>query len=265
MGQFTASRRSPIVSHSPVCPTLAGAVLASFGAVSLVLAGPLTPTPTATPLTERAQAPSGAQPLPAIAPAEASYDIGLTFGSQLSRNGLGPAISQEALVRGLKDALAGTPISAQQKDAAQQFMRAARDALVARNTTLGREFLEKNARESGVRKLGSNLQYRVLVAGDPKGAQPGSQDRLIVRYRVSLSDGTELDNSDQHDQLPAFRLNSVIPAWREALAAMTPGAKWQLFVPPELGYGADAPPPIPPGALLIYELELLRVEAPAGR
>jgi FKBP-type peptidyl-prolyl cis-trans isomerase FklB len=44
---------------------------------------------------------------------------------------------------------------------------------------------------------------------------------------------------------------------------MKPGAKWQLFVPPELGYGNNSPPMVPPGALLVYEIELLKVEPAA--
>jgi FKBP-type peptidyl-prolyl cis-trans isomerase len=53
----------------------------------------------------------------------------------------------------------------------------------------------------------------------------------------------------------------VIKGWREALSGMRPGAKWQVFVPPDLGYGANSPPSIPPGSLLVYELELLQIDA----
>jgi hypothetical protein len=58
-------------------------------------------------------------------------------------------------------------------------------------------------------------------------------------------------------------VNSVFKAWQEAFTAMKPGAKWQLFVPAELGYGNNSPPSVPPGALLVYELELLRVDPAA--
>lgn len=107
----------------------------------------------------------------------------------------------------------------------------------------------------------SGLQYRVLHEGDPKAPLPGPQDQITARYRASLADGTEIDRSDEHAQPAVFRLNSVIKGWREALSAMRPGAKWQLFEPPELGYGANSPPPIPPGSLLVYELEVIQVEA----
>ena len=43
---------------------------------------------------------------------------------------------------------------------------------------------------------------------------------------------------------------------------MKPGAKWRLFVPPALAYDNFTPPSIPPGSLLIFDLELLKIEPP---
>jgi FKBP-type peptidyl-prolyl cis-trans isomerase FklB len=106
----------------------------------------------------------------------------------------------------------------------------------------------------------SGLQYRVLNKGDSSAKSPGPTDQVTVRYKASLADGTVFDRSDTHDRPAMFRVNSVFKGWQEAFLAMKPGAKWQLFVPPELGYGANSPPGVPPGALLIYELELLQVE-----
>ena len=58
-----------------------------------------------------------------------------------------------------------------------------------------------------------------------------------------------------------FKVNGVIPGWQEALVLMKPGAKWQLFVPPELAYGATPHGGIPGGSLLIFDVELLSVKA----
>jgi len=190
----------------------------------------------------------------------ASYNIGLLVGTQLATNGLAPRISRAALLRGVNAGLGGKIPSAAQKDSAQQFIHASRTALAERNTEQAKRFLEKNVHSSGVQTLPSGLQYRVLAAGDPTAPLPGPRDQVTLRYRASLADGTEIDRSDEHNQAATFRLNSVIQGWREALSAMRPGAKWQVFVPPELGYGANSPPPIPPGALMVYELELLKVE-----
>src|SRR6266700_280666 len=198
---------------------------------------------------------------PPVTPEAGSYDIGLMLGSQLEHNGVAPIVSMDAVIRGLKEAVAGRAVTAQERDGALRFMRDAREALTEKNRAAGREFLERNAKEPGVLSMPSGLQYRVLNKGDSSAKSPGPTDQVTVRYRASLADGTVFDRSDTHDRPAMFRVNSVFKGWQEAFLAMKPGAKWQLFVPPELGYGANSPPGVPPGALLIYELELLQVEA----
>jgi len=234
-------------------PTLLLALLAAATAYGSPVAPPsvvgVETTPAAT-----------SQKPPAITQEAASYDIGLMLGSQLEHNGVLPNVSLDTVIRGLKDAAGGRAITAQERDAAVRFMHDARDVLVEKNRAAGREFLERNAKQPGVMTMPSGLQYRVLNKGDSKAKSPAPTDQVTVRYRASLADGTEFDRSDTHDRPATFRVNTVFKGWQEAFLAMKPGAKWQLFVPPELGYGANSPPGIPPGALLIYELELLRVE-----
>jgi FKBP-type peptidyl-prolyl cis-trans isomerase FklB len=234
-------------------PTLVLALLAAATAYGSPVAAPSVVVAETTPATT---APKG----PAITPEAASYDIGLMLGSQLEHNGVAPTVSVDAVIRGLKDAVGGRAITAQERDAALRFMRDAHDALAEKNRAAGREFLERNAKEPGVMSMPSGLQYRVLNKGDSNAKSPAPTDQVTVRYRASLADGTEFDRSDTHDRPAMFRVNSVFKGWQEAFLAMKPGAKWQLFVPPELGYGANSPPGVPPGALLVYELELLQVE-----
>jgi FKBP-type peptidyl-prolyl cis-trans isomerase FklB len=218
------------------------------------------PAAVAAPTTPAATAPKP----PPVAPEVGSYDVGLMLGSQLDHNGLlPPVLSLDAVIRGLKDAAGGRAVSAEERDTALRFMRDARDALAEKNRAAGREFLERNGKQPGVVTMPSGLQYRVLAKGDPDAKFPGPTDQVTVRYRASFADGTEYDRSDTHDRPATFRVNSVFKAWQEAFLAMKPGAKWQLFVPPELGYGNNSPPGVPPGALLVYELELLKVERAA--
>jgi FKBP-type peptidyl-prolyl cis-trans isomerase FklB len=209
-------------------------------------------------------APATAPPNPAAVTSEAgSYDVGLMLGSQLEHNGVVGIVSMDTVIRGLKDAVGGRAITTEERDTALRFMRDARDALTEKNRAQGREFLERNAKQPGVMTMTSGLQYRVIAEGDARGKSPSPTDDVTVRYRASLGDGKEIDRSDTHDRPATFRVNSVFKGWQEAFLAMKPGAKWQLFVPPELGYGSNPPPTVPPGALLIYELELLRIEPAA--
>ena len=206
-------------------------------------------------------APVAPKPLPVPATV-ASYDLGLMFGGQIEHNGLTGQINFDELIRGLKEGAAGHPMTADQRVAAVQFLREGRDALAERNKARANEFLAHNATEPGIVVMPSGLQYRVLKPGDPTGRSPIATDEVTVLYRASLQDGTEYDRSETHDRPATFRVNTVFKGWQEAFLAMKPGAKWQLFVPPELGYGANSPPQVPPGALLVYELELLKVTTP---
>jgi FKBP-type peptidyl-prolyl cis-trans isomerase len=204
----------------------------------------------------------GSTPAPAADPPTTSYQVGLLLGDQLDHNGLASKLTLNELIRGLKDGLAGRAQTAQERDATVRFMRNAHEVLAESNRKAAHEFLTRNAKETGVHTMPSGLQYRVLAEGDPSGKPPAETDQVTVRYRATLPDGREFDRSETHDRPAIFRVNGVFKAWQEAFLAMKPGAKWQLFVPPELGYNANTPPGVPPGSLLIYELELLKVEPP---
>lgn len=217
--------------------------------------------------TALAETPQAAPAPPSPPPAEVgSYDLGLMLGNQLANSGFGTGGSRKDLMRGIDDALAGKVPTTEQREAVSRFSRSNRAALAASNAKLAAEFLARNAHAPGITSMPSGLQYQVLAAGVPQQAPPAPTDEVTLRYHLSLADGTVLDRSEDHTQgQPVFRVNAVIPAWREALLAMRPGASWRLFVPPDLGYGANPPPPIPPGALLVFDLELMGVErAPQG-
>jgi FKBP-type peptidyl-prolyl cis-trans isomerase len=78
-----------------------------------------------------------------------------------------------------------------------------------------------------------------------------------VNYRGTLLDGTEFDSSYRRGQPATFQVGKVIPGWTEALQLMKPGAKYELFIPPQLAYDMRSRPPIPPGSMLIFDVELL--------
>ncbi|XP_033022071.1 peptidyl-prolyl cis-trans isomerase FKBP2-like [Lacerta agilis] len=82
-------------------------------------------------------------------------------------------------------------------------------------------------------------------------------------YTGKLEDGTEFDSSLTRDQPFIFSLGTgqVIKGWDRGLLGMCEGEKRKLVIPSELGYGdRGAPPKIPGGATLIFEVELLKIE-----
>lgn len=130
-------------------------------------------------------------------------------------------------------------------------------ASAERSQKAGEAFLAENAAREGVVALKSGLQYRILKAGD--GRKPTLADTVVVHYRGSLVDGTELGSSYRSGKPGAFPLRAAIAGWREALQLMPAGSKWQLFVPPHLAYGERGAGRIGPNATLVFEAELVSV------
>lgn len=123
----------------------------------------------------------------------------------------------------------------------------------------GEKFLAENAKKPGVKTTASGLQYKAVTEGT--GKKPKATDTVEVHYRGTLIDGTEFDSSYKRKQSISFPLNRVIAGWTEGLQLMTIGSKYQLFIPYQLGYGAQgAAGAIPPYAALIFEVELLGIK-----
>ena len=147
------------------------------------------------------------------------------------------AIVSDSFVRGLKDGMQGKQLSPADQQQLQAYARSAGDAMAARNANAAKEFLAKNGRVKGVVTTASGLQYKILDAGDKKAPPIGPTDSVTVDYRGKLINGTEFDSSYSRGVPATFPVNGVIKGWQEALVLMKPGAKWQLFIPPELAYG----------------------------
>lgn len=204
-----------------------------------------------------------------------SYALGQSMGSSLSASKL--EIDPAFFNAGFYDALDGvqrmtqeeiqaTLMAAQQE--AQQQQMAERGAMMEKNQQAAEEFLAKNASAEGVVTTDSGLQYKVLQEGE--GKSPAADDTVTVHYEGRLIDGSVFDSSIQRGEPATFPVNGVIAGWTEALQLMKPGAKYQLTIPPELGYGErGAGARIEPNSALVFDVELLSIapeadEAAAG-
>lgn len=196
-----------------------------------------------------------------------SYMIGHQIGSNFKRDGL--EIDVKMFQNGINEALAGekSPLTPEESQALMQNlqkemqgkMAAKQKAEGEKNETAGKEFLKANAKKPGVKTTKSGLQYKVITEG--KGESPKASDKVTTNYRGTLIDGTEFDSSYKRGEPASFNVGGVIPGWTEALQLMKPGSKWQLWVPPELGYGANgAGDMIGPQATLAFEVELLKID-----
>jgi FKBP-type peptidyl-prolyl cis-trans isomerase len=199
---------------------------------------------------------------PAPAPVNSpSYSAGLQFGDGMHRAGITDELDLDAFMRGIKDGLAGKTVAPEDRERLNKFFSELRNKLIDRNHAAAKEFLDKNHTAAGVVTTASGLQYKVVEPGNSAAASPGPTDQVTVQYRGRLLDGTEFDSTYSRGTPATFLVNGVIPGWQEALVLMKPGAKWQLFVPPQLAYDANSRPPIPPGSLLVFDVELVSVGA----
>jgi FKBP-type peptidyl-prolyl cis-trans isomerase len=122
-----------------------------------------------------------------------------------------------------------------------------------------KETLSNQTSEEFVTTL-SGLQYRILNEGSGDDS-PGPESLVSVHYRGKLTNGLEFDSSYKRNQPASFPVNGVIRGWTEALQLMKEGDKWELIIPPDLGYGSKgAGNIIPPDSTLIIEVELIEIK-----
>jgi FKBP-type peptidyl-prolyl cis-trans isomerase FkpA len=119
--------------------------------------------------------------------------------------------------------------------------------------------LTRAASAKGAVVTDSGLVYQALTEG--KGDSPAAVDTVKVHYRGSFPDGKEFDSSYSRGQPTSFPLNRVIKCWTEGVQKMKVGGKAKLTCPSAIAYGERGTPggPIPPGAVLQFEIELLGI------
>jgi len=196
-----------------------------------------------------------------------SYSIGMDIGGNLKRGSV--EVDPDILAKGLKDSYGGGKTLLTEDEARktiadfQQALRAKQAEtmikLAEKNKVDGEKFLAENAKKEGVKTLPSGLQYKEITPGT--GKSPKTTDTVTTHYKGTLIDGTEFDSSYKRGEPASFPVSGVIAGWTEALQLMKEGAKWQLFVPPNLAYGErGAGREIGPNATLIFEVELISVK-----
>ncbi len=195
-----------------------------------------------------------------------SYIIGVDVGGSLARNMID--INTEVFMKGLKDALGGNDslFSEQVKMAImtkfQQELQTKQQANMTKETEAnklaGKAFLDENRKKDGVKETSTGLQYKAIQEGT--GAQPLATSQVTVHYEGKLINGKIFDSSWERGQPATFPLNGVIPGWTEGLQLMKEGAIYELYIPSDLGYGDRGNQAIPGGSVLIFKVELIKVE-----
>lgn len=196
---------------------------------------------------------------------KASYAIGQQIGQNLKNQNI--EFDSDTLAASIVEAAKGKEarLKPEEMQAAlmklQENINKKQQEAGEKNAQEGKAFLEKNKAEAGIVTTASGLQYKILTEGT--GKKPAEKDTVKVHYKGTLINGQQFDSSIDRGQPAEFPVNAVIKGWSEALQLFKTGTKVKLFIPPELAYGPTPRPGIPANSVLIFEVELLDIMAPA--
>jgi FKBP-type peptidyl-prolyl cis-trans isomerase FklB len=194
-----------------------------------------------------------------------SYAVGWDIGADIKRRST--EFDVESLIAAIRDVVADNEprVSAeemrllladlQEKVRAEQIEQFRQ--LSEENQAKSEEFLEANKSKTGIVVLPSGVQYRIIEEGE--GARPNLESRVSVHYRGSLMSGREFDSSFARGTPEEFTVNGVLAGWQEVLPLMKAGSTWQIFVPPELAFGARGNPPVGPNEALMFDIKLVEI------
>ena len=194
-----------------------------------------------------------------------SYAVGWDIGADIARRGA--EFDVEALILAIRDTVAENDpkvdveemrnlLTALQTKVREEQVEAFQ-VLADENQAKSETFLAENMSKTGIVVLPSGVQYRVIEEGD--GPRPSLTSSVKVHYRGSKMDGREFDSSFARGTPEEFTVDSVLRGWQEVLPLMKQGSTWQIFVPPELAFGARGNPPVGPNEALMFDLKLVEI------
>ena len=179
-----------------------------------------------------------------------SYAVGWDIGEDIKRRGA--EFDVETIIAAVRDSAAGkdpqvpaeemVAMLTELQQRVRQEQAEAFQKLAEENQAASEAFMAANLSKNGIVALPSGIQYRVIEEGE--GARPGMDSTVKVHYRGSKTDGHEFDSSFARGVPEEFTVNSVLKGWQEVLPLMKTGSTWQIFVPPEMAFGARGNPPV---------------------
>lgn len=188
------------------------------------------------------------------------YALGIALGSNVGPFGL----SADELViveSGIRDAVLGSEPKVDMQVYGPKIQALGNARAAARSAAekeASAAFLSEMARAPGAEQSATGVVYIPITAGT--GPSPTATDTVRVHYHGTLRDGTVFDSSVERGEPISFALNGVIPCWTEGVQKMKVGGKSKLVCPSDTAYGDAGQGPIPGGATLVFEVELLGIE-----
>ena len=187
-----------------------------------------------------------------------SYALGLGIGQQIKSMNI-ENFSIEDFTKSISDVIEGKETAFSSREAQmmlqEYFTRKQKEEAQA-HIAEGKAYLDANAKRQGVVVTKSGLQYEVLQEG--KGSKPNKRKRVKMNFELRLTNGKVVESHWGKDvmELPVA---NVIPGLQNALTLMPEGSTWEIYIPWQLGYGAEGSKNIPPYSALIFKVKLLEV------
>ena len=191
-----------------------------------------------------------------------SYAIGLDMGMRMELEY--KDVNHKMLNKGIDDYFSQNEYALTDKERARIIKKYSEETqpkyrmdLEKNNLVEGKKFLEQNLRNEGVIAHRSGIQYKVITPME--GDKPGPKDVVKIHYIGKLIDGTTFDNSYTRGEPAVFELNRIFPGFSQGIQLMSPGATYQIFVPSHLGFSMQEDGPGGPGAVMIFQIDLLEI------
>ncbi len=191
-----------------------------------------------------------------------SYAIGLDMGMRMELEY--KDVNHKMLNKGIDDYFSQNQYALTDKERARIIKKYSQETqpkyrmdLEKNNLVEGKKFLEQNLKNEGVIAHRSGIQYKVITPME--GDKPGPKDVVKIHYIGKLIDGTTFDNSYTRGEPAVFELNRIFPGFSQGIQLMSPGATYQIFVPSHLGFSMQEDGPGGPGAVMIFQIDLLEI------
>jgi FKBP-type peptidyl-prolyl cis-trans isomerase FklB len=195
-----------------------------------------------------------------------SYAIGSSIGTNLRKES--SSLDLNLLIQAMKTSMAGEATLMPEPEIRQvltdyqtklrQQNQANRQKATLDNKKSGDAFMADFKAKPGVQASANGLLFKVITQGT--GNKPTEADQVEVAYRGTLANGQVFD-ATQAGKPATLKIGSLIAGWKQALAMMNVGSKWQVVVPPELAYGErGVGTDIGPNEVLVFDVELLAIK-----
>jgi FKBP-type peptidyl-prolyl cis-trans isomerase len=124
------------------------------------------------------------------------------------------------------------------------------------NLQQSESFLEQNLLNSSVIEIEPGLQYLILESPQGNSFSPMLSDIITADFHGTLMDGTVFWSSIDIGEPLTIQLSQLIPGCQKLISRMQEGDFWRVFIHPDLAYGEEGRPTIPPNSALIFDIKL---------